>query len=51
MPRVMGVHEIELRAGVDPAEFERVAAEVVSLPMMEGWTNSIAQGRARSAGR
>jgi hypothetical protein len=41
MARVVGLHEIELRPGADPAEFERVAAEVVSLPMFEGWTTRL----------
>jgi hypothetical protein len=44
MARVVGVHEIELRPGADPAEFERVAAEVVSLPMFEGWTTRLLKG-------
>lgn len=44
MARVVGVHEIELRPGTDPAEFERVAAEVVSLPMFEGWTTRLLKG-------
>jgi hypothetical protein len=41
MAHVVGLHEIELRHGADPAEFERVAAEVVSLPMFEGWTTRL----------
>jgi hypothetical protein len=44
MSRVVGLHEIELRPGADPAEFERVAAEVVSLPMFEGWTTRLLKG-------
>jgi hypothetical protein len=44
MARVVGLHEIELRLGADPAEIERVAAEVVSLPMSEGWTTRLLKG-------
>jgi hypothetical protein len=40
----VGLHEIELRPGADPAEFERVTAEVVSLPMYEGWTSRLLKG-------
>ena len=44
MAHVLGVHEIELWPGADPAEFERVAADVVSLPMFEGWTTRLLKG-------
>jgi hypothetical protein len=44
MARVVGLHEIELRPEADPVEFERVAAEVVSLPMFEGWTTRLLKG-------
>ena len=44
MARVVGLHEIELRPGADPAEFEPAAAEVVSLPMFEGWTTRLLKG-------
>jgi hypothetical protein len=44
MARVVGLHEVELRPGADPAEFERVATEVVSLPMFEGWTTRLLKG-------
>jgi hypothetical protein len=44
MARVLGIHEIELRPEADPVEFERVAAEVVSLPMFEGWTTRLLKG-------
>lgn len=30
MSRVLGVHEIQLKPGTDPEEFERAAAEVAS---------------------
>jgi hypothetical protein len=52
MARVVGLHEIELRPGTDPAEFERVASEVVSLPMFEGWTTRLLKGeRGARAGK
>jgi hypothetical protein len=52
MARVVGLHEIELRPEADPVEFERVAAEVVSLPMFEGWTTRLLKGeRGVRAGR
>jgi hypothetical protein len=52
MARVVGLHEIELRPGTDPTEFERVAAEVVSLPMFEGWTTRLLKGeRGARAGK
>ena len=44
MARVLGVHEIELRPETDPAEFERVAAEVVAAPMFEGWRTMVFKG-------
>ena len=39
MPKVFGLHEIELRPEVDPAEYERYFAEQVAMqPMLQGWT-------------
>jgi hypothetical protein len=39
MPKVFGLHEIELRPEVDPAEYERhFAEEVANQPMLTGWT-------------
>ncbi len=38
MARVLGVHEIELRDGVDPAEFESLFAATSELPELPGWT-------------
>ena len=44
MARLLGVHEVELRPGADAAEFERLAAEVASLPMFEGWSFRLLKG-------
>jgi hypothetical protein len=44
MPRLLGVHEVELRPGADSAEFERLAAEVASLPMFDGWSFQLLKG-------
>jgi hypothetical protein len=44
MARLLGVHEVELRLGADSAEFERVAAEVASLPMFDGWSFRLLKG-------
>ena len=38
MPKVFGMHEIELRPGVTPEEYEQFyAQELASLPEFEGW--------------
>jgi hypothetical protein len=44
MAGLLGVHEVELRPGADSAEFERVAAEVASLPMFDGWRFRLLKG-------
>jgi len=44
MARVLGVHEIELKAGADPDQFERAAAEVVTSPQPEGWRTLLLKG-------
>jgi hypothetical protein len=53
MPKVFGLHEIELRPGVDPAEYERVfAEEVASSPTLPGWRASLLKGdRGARAGK
>jgi hypothetical protein len=53
MPKVFGLHEIELRPGVDPAEYERVfAEEVASSPPLPGWRFSLLKGeRGARAGK
>ena len=38
MPKVFGLHEIELRPEVDPSEYERIFAEHTEQPMLPGWT-------------
>jgi hypothetical protein len=39
MPKVFGLHEIELRPDVDPAEYERYFAEQAAMqPTLQGWT-------------
>jgi hypothetical protein len=39
MPKVFGLHEIELRPEADPAEYERYFAEQVAMqPAFQGWT-------------
>ena len=44
MSRVLGVHEIELKPGTDPEEFERAAAEVASTVQPEGWRTLVLKG-------
>jgi hypothetical protein len=45
MPKVFGLHEIELRPEVDPAEYERLfAQEVATQPMLPGWTVRLLRG-------
>ena len=53
MARVLSLHEIELRPGVDPAEFEQVfAAEVASFRTLPGFKASLLKGdRGARAGK
>jgi hypothetical protein len=45
MPKVFGLHEIELRPEVDPAEYERLfAEEFATQPMLPGWTVQLLRG-------
>jgi hypothetical protein len=45
MPKVFGVHEIELQPGVDPEEYERFIAEVVApMPEFPGWKTHLLKG-------
>jgi hypothetical protein len=38
MPKVFGLHEIELQPGVEPEEYERVfAEEIASSFTLRGW--------------
>ena len=53
MAKVFSLHEIELRPGVDPAEFEQVfAAEVAPAPTPRGFKASLVKGdRGARAGK
>jgi hypothetical protein len=53
LARVLSLHEIELRPGVDPAEFEQVfAAEVAPAPTLPGFKASLVRGdRGARAGK
>ncbi|GAA3690561.1 hypothetical protein GCM10022204_01890 [Microlunatus aurantiacus] len=44
MARVLGVHEIELKPGVDPDRFEKAASEVVTSAQPEGWRTLVLKG-------
>jgi hypothetical protein len=51
MPKVFGLHEIELRPEVDPAEYERCIAEQVAT-RIPGWTVHLLKGdRGPRAGK
>ena len=43
MAKLYGLHEIELRPGVSPEEFEKVAAET-NFADLEGWTTHLLKG-------
>ncbi|GAA3626835.1 hypothetical protein [Microlunatus ginsengisoli] len=52
MTKLVGVHALELRPGVDPAAFEQVCAEVVGVRMYPGWSTRILKGeRGARAGK
>ena len=44
MTKLYCLHEIELRPGVSPAEFEKVAAEAKESANYEGWTAHLLKG-------
>ena len=45
MARVFGMHEVELRPGVDPQEFERfVTEELSAVPQFPGWRSYLLKG-------
>jgi hypothetical protein len=45
VPKVFGMHEIELRPGVTPDEYERFyTEELASLPEFEGWKTYLLKG-------
>jgi hypothetical protein len=53
VPKVFGMHEIELRPGVTPEEYEQFYAnELASLPEFEGWKTYLLKGdRGERAGK
>ena len=53
MSTVYGMHEIELRPEVDPAEYEEwFAEEVAGQPLLPGWKAHLLRGdRGRRAGK
>jgi hypothetical protein len=53
MPKVYGLHEIELQPGVEPEEYERLfAEEVAPSPMVPGWKIHLLRGdRGARAGK
>ena len=53
MPKVFGIHAIELRPGVQPEEFEQFwGAEMAAAPIYPGWKLSLLKGdRGERAGQ
>ena len=53
MPKVFGLHEVELRPGVAPEEYERFFAEQIApLPKLPGWKTHLLKGdRGARAGK
>ena len=53
MPKVFGLHEVELPTGVTPEEFERgFGKELASLPDYQGWKTYLLKGdRGDRAGK
>jgi hypothetical protein len=53
MPKVLGLHEVELPPGVTPEEYEQVfAKELASLPDFQGWKTYLLKGdRGERAGK
>jgi hypothetical protein len=45
MPKVFGLHEIELQPEVEPEEYERLfAEEIAPTPLLPGWEAPSSQG-------
>jgi len=45
MPKVFGLHEMELPPGVEPEEYERFfAEEIAPMPKLTGWKTSLLKG-------
>ena len=53
MPKVYGLHEIELQPGVEPDEYERFfAEEIAASPIVPGWKVHLLKGdRGARAGK
>ena len=52
MPKVFGIHEVELPQGVTPEEFERFGQQLASVPDFPGWKGYILKGdRGDRAGK
>jgi hypothetical protein len=53
MPKVFGLHEIELQPGVEPEEYERFfAEEIAPSPQLPGWKTHLLKGeRGARAGK
>jgi hypothetical protein len=53
MPKVLGLHEVELPPGVTPEEYEQVfGKELASLPDFQGWKSYLLKGdRGDRAGK
>jgi hypothetical protein len=53
MPKVFGLHEVELPAGLTPEEFEEgLGKQLASLPEYEGWKTYLLKGdRGERAGK
>jgi hypothetical protein len=53
MPKVFGLHEVELPPGVTPEEYEQVFGKgLASLPDFEGWKSYLLKGdRGERAGK
>ena len=50
MPKVFGLHEIELQPGVEPEEYERVfAEEIASSFTLPGWKTHLLKGERGNA--
>jgi hypothetical protein len=53
MPKVFGLHEVVLPAGMTAEEYERFGTELASLPDLQGWktylSNVIAETEPESS--
>ena len=53
MPKILGLHDVELPPGMTPEEFEQIfGEELESLPDLEGWKTYLFKGdRGERAGK